>query len=237
MQTISKQIEHQCLFSVLLQMYCGLMTWEMETKGDPILQILVSTGSLRRYWFCPVWNKIRHQIVIFLDITSGYVRKWCGCSFLTLCMIAQCEAFKICAVEPDLFFFHYDCWEHPQFWWVQGSVTNNMEWCKYILYPFRTRFIDHIFPSWNFWVSLSSAKVKGKVWSVSLEPGFSPSGTSRGMGGIPSFSILARFTAACPDISPQQPGSHAGLCVHYNVHSTSVVQMQEHLLMLEYEYY
>lgn len=147
-----------------------IVVWWLENWRLKVIQCckcLISTGSLGRCWFCPVWNKIRHQLVIFLDITSGYVRKWCGCSFFTLCMIAQCEAFKICAVEPDLFCFHYSCWEHPQFWWVQGSVTNNMEWCKYILYPFRTRFIDHIFPSWNFCVSLSSDKVKAK-----LDPGF-----------------------------------------------------------------
>jgi len=31
MQTASKQIEHQCLLSILLQKYCDLMTREMET--------------------------------------------------------------------------------------------------------------------------------------------------------------------------------------------------------------
>lgn len=65
-----------------------------------------------------------------------------------------------------------------------------MEWCKYILCPFRTRFADHIFPSGNFWVSLSSDKVEEKVWSMPLEPGLGRSGSSRGMGGIPSLPGL-----------------------------------------------
>lgn len=77
---------------------------------------------------------------------------------------------------------------------VSARLSHNMEWCKYILYPFKTKFIDHIFSSWNFWVSPSSDKVKAEVSSVPssvpLEPGFSPSGgvgISRGMGVIPSL--------------------------------------------------
>lgn len=197
MVTYCKPVLSRLNINVCFQSYSKcIMIWWLEKWRLKVIQYckyLISTGSLRRCWFCPVWNKIRRQIVIFLDITSGYVRKWCGCSFLSLCMIAQCEALKICAVESDLFFFHYSCWEHPRFWWVQGSVTNNTEWCKYILHPFRIRFVDHIFPSWNFWVSLGSDKVKTKVWSIPLEPGFSPRGEvgiSRGMGVIPSLPGL-----------------------------------------------
>lgn len=160
-----------------------------------------------------------------------------GNDVVALCMLAQYEAFKICALKPDLFSFHYSCWEHPPFWWVQGSVTNNMEWCKYILYPFGTRFIDHIFPSWNFRVSLSSDKVKAKVWSVPLEPGFSPRGEvgiSRGMGVIPPLPGLLLLAQT---FLPSSLGAMQGSVCTLNVYSTSVVQIQEHLLMLEHEYY
>lgn len=120
---------------------------------------------------------------------------------------------------------------------AQSQITWNDVNISCILYPFGTRFIDHIFPSWNFRVSLSSDKVKAKVWSVPLEPGFSPRGEvgiSRGMGVIPPLPGLLLLAQT---FLPSSLGAMQGSVCTLNVYSTSVVQIQEHLLMLEHEYY
>lgn len=173
----------------------SIMVWWLEEWRLKLIlycKYLISTGSLRRCLFCPVWNKIRHQIVIFLDITSGYVRKWCGFSFLTLCDSSTRSFQNLCSGDWPIFLSLFLL--GASLLLVSARLSHNMEWCKYILYPFKTKFIDHIFSSWNFWVSPSSDKVKAEVSSVPssvpLEPGFSPSGgvgISRGMGVIPSL--------------------------------------------------
>lgn len=121
-----------------------------------------------------MWKKVRDTLLILLRITSGYMRRRCGCSFLILWVIAQCEAFKISEMETELFFFHYSCWEHPCFWWVQGSVTNRMELRKYpVSLPdniYRPHFSPAETSEWVLAQTKSRQSFHPFLWSQDLIP-------------------------------------------------------------------
>lgn len=63
-------------------------------------------------------------------------------------MIAQCEAFEVCEMETELFFFRYSCWEYLAF--GEDKSQSLIVWnYVYTLPPFQSRVTDHIFAQLN----------------------------------------------------------------------------------------